>query len=113
MIIFLSQNVELYFTYGHRRSCSILQRNSTEDPVITERLRNLLHDQIEDDRDNFTKINQEGCDYDKESVNIDQVGERDSELGAIVNLWSSELEFDRLNNTIDQIKDDILANLWD
>ena len=64
------QGLELFFTYGHRRSCSILQRSSTEDPGITERMRDLLYRQIEDTRDDFNKINQEGCDYDKERVNI-------------------------------------------
>ena len=64
------QGLELFFTYGHRRSCSILQRSSTEDPGITERMRDLLYRQIEDTRDDFNKINQEGCDYDKERLNI-------------------------------------------
>merc|ERR1711953_1462727 len=72
------QGLQLFFTYGHRRSCSILQRSSTEDPAITERMRDLLYAQIEDTRDDFKKITQEGCDYDKESVNIDLEG--DSEV---------------------------------
>ena len=31
----------------------------------------LLYEQLEDERDEFNKITQEGCDYDKETVNID------------------------------------------
>ena len=77
-----SQGVELYFTYGHRRTCSIPQRSSEEDPAITERMRDLLYAQIEDTRDDFKKITQEGCDYDKESVNIDLEG--DSEVCIIM-----------------------------
>ena len=34
-------------------------------------MRDLLYLEIEDRRDDFSKINQEGCDYDKETVNID------------------------------------------
>ena len=33
-------------------------------------------------------------------------------MGAIVSQWISEFEFDKLNKTSDQIKDDILGNLW-
>ena len=38
----------------------------------------LLHEQLQDERDEFNKITQEGCDYDKETVNIDL--EEDSEV---------------------------------
>merc|ERR1712014_18984 len=72
------QGLQLFFT-------SILQRSSTEDPGITERMRDLLYRQIEDTRDDFNKINQEGCDYDKERVNIGR--DLDQELGAIVDQW--------------------------
>ena len=41
-----------------------------------------MHDQLEDTRDEFNKITQEGCDYDKESVNIDLEG--DSEVWIIM-----------------------------
>ena len=35
-------------------------------------MRELLYGQIEDNRDEFSKVNQEGCDYDKERLNIAQ-----------------------------------------
>ena len=71
-VISFSQDMDLFFTYAHRRSCSILQRSSTEDADITERMSQLLNGQIEDASHDFDKIKQEGCEYDKEKVlNID------------------------------------------
>ena len=63
--------MELFFTFGHRRSCSILQRDSIEDTDITERMSTLLDEEIDDASSDFDKIKQEGCEYGKERVNID------------------------------------------
>ena len=40
--MFSSEDLELFFTYGHRRSCSIMQRNSIEDAEITKKMEELL-----------------------------------------------------------------------
>ena len=64
--------MDLFFTYAHRRSCSILQRDSVEDTDITERMSNLLDAEIDEASHDFDKIKQEGCEYEKEKViNID------------------------------------------
>ena len=64
--------MDLFFTFAHRRSCSILQRDSAEDADITERMSTLLDEQIDDASHDFDKIKQEGCEYEKEKViNID------------------------------------------
>ena len=66
------QDMDLFFTFAHRRSCSILQRDSAEDSDITERMSTLLDEQIDDASHDFDKIKQEGCEYEKEKViNID------------------------------------------
>ena len=66
------QDMDLFFTYAHRRSCSILQRDPTEDENITERMSNMLDSEIEEASHDFDKIKQGGCDYNKEKVlNID------------------------------------------
>ena len=66
------QDMDLFFTYAHRRSCSILQRSSTEDTAVTDRMSELLDGEIDDASHDFDKIKQEGCEYDKEKVlNID------------------------------------------
>ena len=66
------QDMDLFFTYAHRRSCSILQRDATESPDITERMSALLDSEIEEASHDFDKIKHDGCDYDKEKVlNID------------------------------------------
>merc|ERR1712172_353897 len=40
------QDVDLFFSYVHRRSCSILQRNKEEDPEITKKMKELIDSQI-------------------------------------------------------------------
>ena len=64
--------MDLFFTYAHRLSCSILQRRPEEDPAITNKMRELLDNQVENASHDFDKIKHEGCDYNKEKVlNID------------------------------------------
>merc|ERR1712096_556328 len=94
------QDMDLFFTYAHRRSCSILQRAAAEDSTITERLKGLLDTQIENASHDFDKIKQEGCDYDKEKVlNIDVdkiLGLKgDSGLREAIDSVTSEFEFNK------------------
>jgi len=64
--------VDLFLSYVHRRSCSILQRNQEEDPEITKKMKDLIDSQIENASHDFDKIKQEGCEHGKEKVfNID------------------------------------------
>jgi len=101
------QDMDLFFTYAHRRSCSILQRSSTEDTSLTDSMSQLLDGEIEDASHDFDKIKQEGCEYDKEKVlNIDVdkiLGLKgNSEVRDAVNEAASELEFDK--KTIEEIR---------
>merc|ERR1712102_161544 len=94
------QDMDLFFTYAHRRSCSILQRDSVEDADITERMSALLDGQIEEASHDFDKIKQEGCEYEKEKViNIDVdkiLGLKgNSEVREVVEEAASEFEFDQ------------------
>merc|ERR1719244_2123103 len=94
------QDMDLFFTYAHRRSCSILQRQAEEDVAITERMRKLIDSQIENASHDFDKIKQEGCEYNKErvlNIDVDKILglKGDSELRDVVNESASELEFDK------------------
>ena len=66
------QDMDLFFTYAHRRSCSILQRAKEEDPEITKKMSKLIDGQIENASHDFDKIKQAECEHGKEKVlNID------------------------------------------
>ena len=66
------KDMDLFFTYAHRLSCSIMQRQAEEDPAITKRMRDLVDSQVDDASHDFDKIKQAGCEYNKEKVlNID------------------------------------------
>jgi len=66
------QDVDLFLSYVHRRSCSILQRQPEEDPEITNKMKELIDSQIENASHDFDIIKQEGCEHGKEKVlNID------------------------------------------
>eukprot|EP00092_Neocalanus_flemingeri_P030207 GFUD01032786.1.p1 GENE.GFUD01032786.1~~GFUD01032786.1.p1 ORF type:complete len:246 (+),score=73.72 GFUD01032786.1:189-926(+) len=103
------QDMDLFFTYAHRRSCSILQREQEEDPAITEKMRKLIDDQIEDASHDFDRIKQAGCDYNKEKVlNIDVdkiLGLKgDSGLREAVESVASEFEFNK--KTLKEIQEE-------
>merc|ERR1711994_181166 len=68
------QGLELFFTYGHRRSCSILQRDPREIQEVTDKMKALVATLFPGGSagDDFTKVKQEGCDLDKEVTSIDQ-----------------------------------------
>jgi len=105
------QDMDLFFTFAHRRSCSILQRDSAEDADITERMSTLLDEQIDDASHDFDKIKQEGCEYEKEKViNIDVdkiLGLKgNSEVRDIVDETVSEFEFEQ--RPIGEVKEEAI-----
>ncbi len=51
------QDVSLFVLRGHRVSCSVLQRDNTEDPAVTQRLTALLNTQLGESKFEFDKIN--------------------------------------------------------
>merc|ERR1711970_1482773 len=50
------QDVDLFLSYVHRRSCSILQRQAEEDPEITKKMKELIDSQIENASHDFDVI---------------------------------------------------------
>merc|ERR1739838_593514 len=94
------QDVDLFFSYVHRRSCSILQRSKEEDPAIIKKMSELIDSQIENASHDFDKIKQVGCEHGKEKVlNIDVdkiLGLKgDSGLRDAVESVASEFEFNQ------------------
>jgi len=99
-LICTCQDMDLYFTYAHRLSCSILQRDSVENAEITKRMRDLVDSQVEDASHDFDKIKQEGCDYNKErvlNIDVDKILglKGDSSLREAVESVASEFEFSK------------------
>ena len=90
--MFSSEDLELFFTYGHRRSCSIMQRNSIEDAEITKKMEELLQD--DSGLLVFDKISHDGCGKYKERVNIE------SDLLDMEVCIMDVLNSVKLNNTI-------------
>jgi len=103
------QDVDLFLSYVHRRSCSILQRQQQEDPEITQRMKELIDSQIENASHDFDIIKQEGCEHGKEKVlNIDVdkiLGLKgDSGLRDAIESVASEFEFSK--KSVDDIKEE-------
>jgi len=71
------QDVDLFFSYVNRRSCSILQRSKDEDTDITQRMKDLLNSDVQDEdvddaSHDFDRIKHDKCDYGKEkAITID------------------------------------------
>jgi len=108
------QDMDLFFTFAHRRSCSILQRNPIEENSITEKMAALIDEAVNDASHDFDKIKQEGCDYDKEKVlNIDVdkiLGLKgNSEVREEVDSVASEFEFTKAS--LDEIKEEAINEL--
>merc|ERR1712107_723291 len=57
-LICTCQEIDLFITTGHRRSCSILQRAVEEDEAITDKLIELLDSQVPDSSHDFDPIKQ-------------------------------------------------------
>merc|ERR1712168_1710705 len=111
-VICTCQDMDLFFTYAHRLSCSIMQRKQEEDPAITERMRKLVDSQVENASHDFDKIKQDGCDYDKErvlNIDVDRIlGIRgDSGVREAIESIASEFEFSKktLNEIQEEAKD--------
>merc|ERR1711979_68587 len=103
------QDVDLFLSYVHRRSCSILQRQPEEDPEITNKMKELIDSQIENASHDFDIIKQEGCEHGKEKVlNIDVdkiLGLKgDSGLRDAIESVASEFEFNQ--KSVDDIKEE-------
>ena len=82
----------------HRLSCSILQRNQTEDLIITKEMSKLIDNEVESTSHDFDKIKQDGCEHDREKVlKID--------VDKILGLTPG---FEFKQNTVDEIKDENL-----
>jgi len=69
------QDQDLYLTWIHRISCSILQRAQKEDPAITTKLKDSVEEKYAHD---FNKINQNqtDCDYGREKtwkIDVDKI----------------------------------------
>jgi len=113
-LICTCQDMDLYFTYAHRLSCSILQRDSVENAEITKRMRDLVDSQVEDASHDFDKIKQEGCDYNKErvlNIDVDKILglKGDSSLREAVESVASEFEFSK--KSLKDIQDEAKNNL--
>jgi len=52
------QDLNLFITKAHRRSCSILQRDAVEDSNITDKMFTILDSQLEDASHDFDRIKQ-------------------------------------------------------
>merc|ERR1711892_354366 len=103
------QDIDLFLSYVHRRSCSILQRAKEEDPEITKKMSELIDGQIDNASHDFDKIKQVGCEHGKEKVlNIDVdkiLGLKgDSGLRDAVESVASEFEFNQ--KTVEEIKEE-------
>jgi len=85
-LICTCQDFDAFFATFHRRSCSILQREQTEDTDITAQMKQKLNTFIDDASHDFDKIKQTGCDYSKDKVltiDVDKIinGGGDDESG--------------------------------
>ena len=66
------QDINLFFSKVHRLSCSILQRNQTEDTEITKEMSELIDNEVENASHDFEQIEQAACEHGKEkALNID------------------------------------------
>jgi len=77
------QDINLLFTFAHRRSCSILHRDPQADTAESSaRLKSLLNSQVEDASHDFDQIQHSDCNYGDESgfnINVDKIlGQGDS-----------------------------------
>jgi len=103
------QDVDLYITFAHRISCSILQRNPTEDPEITKKLKDSVEEKYTHD---FDKIDQEGCEYAREkawSIDVDKII---GKVGGADQTDTDYYDFELLNpDEIAEIAGDISSQL--
>lgn len=111
-LICTCQEIDLFFTTAHRRSCSMLQRALEEDTAITTKLRALVDSQVPNSAHDFKPIKQEGCEHGKEKAwTIDPTkligGGIGSSVREAVDQISNEFEF----KTAAQVKEEAEAVL--
>ena len=109
------QDMELFFTFGHRRSCSILQRNQEEDLGITKRMKTLLNEQVFNASHDFIKVKHGSCvkdEQEKISVDVNKVlglVKEDQEEGEDFNIDNHHIqEGSKHRNGIQQVKEKTL-----
>merc|ERR1712007_91508 len=106
------QEIDLFITTGHRRSCSMLQRAVEEDEAITSKLTELLDSQVPDSSHDFDPIKQEGCEHGREkawTIDPEKVigGGVGSSVREAVDQIANEFEF----KTAEQVKAEAEAAL--
>jgi len=111
-LICTCQEIDLFITTGHRRSCSMLQRAVEEDEAITSKLTELLDSQVPDSSHDFDPIKQEGCEHGREkawTIDPEKVigGGVGSSVREAVDQIANEFEF----KTADQVKAEAEAAL--
>jgi len=111
-LICTCQEIDLFITTGHRRSCSMLQRAVEEDEAITSKLTELLDSQVPDSSHDFDPIKQEGCEHGREkawTIDPEKVigGGVGSSVREAVDQIANEFEF----KTADQVKEEAEAAL--
>jgi len=72
-LICTCQDMNLWVTYAHRRSCSLLHRDPEADNTVTaDNMKKLLDSQVDDASHDFDKISHSSCSYDTATgLNID------------------------------------------
>jgi len=111
-LICTCQEIDLFITTGHRRSCSMLQRAVEEDEAITSKLTELLDSQVPDSSHDFDPIKQEGCEHGREkawTIDPEKVigGGVGSSVREAVDQIANEFEF----KTAEQVKAEAEAAL--
>ena len=78
------QDINLLFTFAHRRSCSILHRDPQADNTESSaRLKSILNSQVEDAAHDFDEIKHEDCNYGDDSgfnINVDKILGQEDEV---------------------------------
>lgn len=100
-LICTCQDMDLFLSYAHRRSCSILQRSKDADPTITQNMRDKVDADVADASHDFDVISQDDCEYGKDkvwSIDVDKIlalgAKGGSQIRQAVDSVASEFEFD-------------------
>jgi len=95
-IVCTCQQMDLFITYGHRISCSILQRKPEEDEEITTKMEAKVPEKYAHD---FDKIDHSDCEYDRPKaweIDVDkiigQIGGSESEQDESESEFSADVE---------------------
>jgi len=115
-LICTCQDVDLFLSYINRRSCSILQRTQEEDPSITDRMKDLLNADVQDEDEDdashdFERIKHDKCNYGKEkaiTIDVEKIlglGKGNTALRDAVESVASEFELN--SKPLNQIKEEV------